>query len=56
MFADSSSVPVWARPSLSALTSAGIFRGTGAGRICANAELTRAETAEILLKIRRIFN
>jgi S-layer homology domain. len=55
VFADSSTVPVWARSSLSALTSAGILRGTGNGAISANAGLTRAETAEMLLKIRRSF-
>ncbi|MBO7405282.1 MAG: S-layer homology domain-containing protein [Clostridia bacterium] len=53
VFADSASVPAWARSSLSALTSAGIFRGTGAGSISANRGLTRAEVAEILLNVRK---
>ena len=53
VFADSASVPAWARSSLSALTSAGIFRGTGAGTISANRGLTRAEVAEILLNVRK---
>ena len=53
VFADSSAVPVWARPSLSALTTAGIFSGTGDGAIDANGTLTRAQVAELLLRVRR---
>ena len=53
VFADSASVPAWARGSLSALTSAGIFRGTGAGTISANRSLSRAEVAQILLNVRK---
>ena len=53
VFADSASVPAWARSSLSALASAGIFRGTGAGTISANRGLSRAEVAEILLNVRK---
>ncbi len=53
VFADSASVPAWARSSLSALTSAGIFRGTGAGTISANCGLSRAEVAQILLNVRK---
>ena len=55
VFADSGSVPAWARSSLSALASAGILRGTGMGQIAANSTLTRAEVAEMLLKVRQIF-
>ncbi len=54
VFADGSSVPVWAKPSLSALTSAGIFSGTGSGEIAADRTLTRAEVAELLLRVKRI--
>ena len=53
VFADGGSVPVWARPSLSALTSAGIFNGNGDGSIAADSTLTRAQVAELLLRIRR---
>ena len=53
VFADSSAVPAWARPSLSALTTAGIFSGTGDGAIDANGSLTRAQVAELLLRVRR---
>ena len=55
VFADSRTVPVWARPSLSALTSAGIFGGTGSGEIAADRTLTRAEVAELLLRVRRTY-
>ena len=51
VFADEGSVPVWARPSLSALTSAGIF--SGGGSIAADSVLTRAQAAELLLRVRR---
>ena len=53
VFADGGSVPVWARPSLSALTSAGIFSGNGDGSIDAESVLTRAQVAELLLRVRR---
>ena len=53
VFADEGSVPVWARPSLSALTSAGIFSGNGDGSIAADSALTRAQVAELLLRVRR---
>ena len=53
VFADGGSVPVWARPSLSALTSVGIFNGNGDGSIAADSTLTRAQVAELLLRIRR---
>ena len=53
VFADSGSVPVWAKPSLSALTSAGIFSGTDDGSIAAESVLTRSQVAELLLRVRR---
>lgn len=53
VFADEGSVPVWARPSLTALTSAGIFSGNGDGSIAADSALTRAQVAELLLRVRR---
>ena len=55
VFADSSSVPVWARSSLSALASAGIFSGDGSGAISADSVMTRAQVAELLLRVRRMF-
>ena len=55
VFADSQSVPAWAKSSLSALTSAGVFRGTGSGQISPNTELNRAQVAEILMKVRQIY-
>ena len=38
---------------LSALTSAGIFSGNGDGSIAADSALTRAQVAELLLRVRR---
>ena len=55
VFADGSSVPVWARSSLSALASAGIFSGDGSGAISADSVMTRAQVAELLLRVRRMF-
>lgn len=53
VFADGGSVPVWAKPSLSALASVGIFSGTEDGSIAAESVLTRGQVAELLLRVRR---
>ena len=53
VFADHSSVPVWAQGSLYALSNAGIFTGTGSGNLSPNASLSRAQTAQILLTVKK---
>lgn len=53
VFADQSSVPAWAQGSLYALSNAGIFSGTGAGNLSPNASLSRAQTAQILLTVKK---
>ncbi len=53
VFADNQSVPAWARGSLYALSDAGIFTGTGAGNLSPNASLSRAQTAQILLTVKK---
>lgn len=56
VFADSSSVPAWAMGSIYALTDAGIFNGTGSGKISANEYLNRAQTAQILLMVKKLYS
>lgn len=56
VFADNDSVPVWARSSIYALTEAGIFKGTGSGYISPNEVLSKAETAQILMNIKKLFD
>ena len=53
VFADHQSVPAWARGSLYALSDVGIFTGTGAGNLSPNASLSRAQTAQILLTVKK---
>ena len=55
VFADHSSVPAWAQGSLYALSNAGIFTGTGSGNLSPNASLSRAQTAQILLTVKKIY-
>lgn len=55
VFADSNAVPAWARGSLYALSNAGVFKGTGSGNISPNDILNRAQTAQILLTVKKIF-
>ncbi len=55
VFADGSTVPAWAKSSIYALTSVGVFNGTGNGNISANDPLSRAETAQILLTVRKLY-
>ncbi len=54
VFADHSDVPAWARGSLYALSDAGIFTGTGSGRIAPNEILDRGQTAQILLNVKNL--
>ncbi len=55
VFADNDSVPAWARSSLYALNEAGILSGTGSGNISPNAVLNRAQTAQILLTVKKLY-
>ncbi len=55
VFADSSTVPTWAKGSMYALSDAGIFKGTGSGNISPNDVLSRAQTAQILLTVKKIY-
>ena len=56
VFADHSDVPVWAQSSLYALSDAGIFKGTGSGRIAPNDILDRGQTAQILLTVKNLLD
>ncbi|MBQ2727357.1 MAG: S-layer homology domain-containing protein [Clostridia bacterium] len=56
VFADHSDVPVWAQSSLYALSDAGVFRGTGSGRIAPNEILSRGQTAQILLTVKNLLD
>ncbi len=53
VFADHSSVPAWAQGSLYALSNIGIFTGTGSGNLSPNTSLSRAQTAQILLTVKK---
>ena len=55
VFLDNSAVPAWAKSSIYALTNEGIFKGTGEGNISPNAVLSRAQTAEILLCVKKTY-
>ena len=52
-FADSQTIPAWAKPSLYALSHLGILRGTGDGNLSPDAHISRAQTAQMLYKIRQ---
>lgn len=54
VFADHSDVPAWAQSSLYALSDAGVFKGTGSGRIAPNDILSRGQTAQILLTVKNM--
>lgn len=56
VFADHSDVPAWAQGSLYALSDAGIFTGTGSGKISPNDVLDRGQTAQILLKVKNLLD
>ena len=53
-FADTSAIPAWASPSLYALNSLGILRGTGDGYLSPDTTLSRAQTAQILLTVKKL--
>jgi len=54
VFADTSAVPVWAEPSLYALADLGILRGTGDGYLSPSTTLTRGQTAQMLLSVKKL--
>ena len=56
VFSDDDAVPSWAKGSLYALTNEGVFKGTGEGRISPNETLDRAQTAQILLTIKKLYS
>jgi len=53
VFADSDSIPTWAKTSLSALSSCGIINGTDEGAVNPNSNVTRAQAAQMLLEVKR---
>jgi len=53
-FADTSAIPAWASPSLYALNSLGILRGTGDGCLSPDTTLSRAQTAQMLLTVKKL--
>lgn len=53
VFADQSSIPTWAAPSLYALSHLGVLRGDGSGNLAPDAVLSRAQTAQMLYQIRQ---
>ncbi len=55
VFADNDSVPAWAKSSLYALNEAGVLSGTGSGNISPNGVLNRAQTAQILLTVKKLY-
>ncbi|MBE6625747.1 MAG: S-layer homology domain-containing protein [Ruminococcaceae bacterium] len=55
VFADASNVPAWAKSSIYALTSAGVFNGTGNRNFSANDTVSRAEVAQMLLTVKKIY-
>ena len=56
VFADSDSVPAWAKNAIYALNSLGIFGTTDGGKLSASAEMTRANCADLLLGLTRAIN
>lgn len=52
-FADDDSIPTWAQSALYALNDLGILRGTGAGVISPFSEMTKAQTAQMLLNLQQ---
>ncbi len=55
VFADAGNVPAWAKSSVYALTAAGVFSGTGNSNFSANDAVSRAEVAQMLLKVKKIY-
>lgn len=56
VFADHSDVPVWAQSSLYALNSAGILNGTGSGYLSPSSSMSRAQTAQLLLTVKKLYD
>ena len=55
-FADSDTVPSFAKSALYALNDEGIFKGTGSGNISPNQNLSRAQAAQILLTVKKLYS
>ncbi len=55
VFADNSTVPAWAKSSIYALTSVGVLSGTGNGNFSANEAVSRAEVAQMLLTVKKLY-
>jgi len=55
VFADSGTVPAWAKSSIYALTSVGVLSGTGNGNFSANEAVSRAEVAQMLLTVKKLY-
>jgi len=53
-FADNSAIPTWAKPSLYALHGLGILQGNGDGYISPDSTINRAQTAQMLLSIKKL--
>lgn len=51
VFNDDNAIPTWAGESVYALTEHGIMEGMGMGKVSANTELTRAQTASLLCAV-----
>ncbi len=51
VFTDDSTIPVWAKSAVYALTNAGVFNGNEEGKIVPSAILSRAETVQMLYNI-----
>ncbi len=54
VFADSSAIPAWAAPSLYALHGLGVLRGMGDGELAPDSTLSRGQTAQVLLTVKRL--
>lgn len=55
-FADDSAIPTWASPSLYALSGLGILQGTGDGALSPDSPVSRAQTAQMLLTVKKLMN
>lgn len=52
-FADTATIPTWASPSLYALSSLGIMQGAGDGALSPDTPVSRAQTAQMLLIVKK---
>ncbi len=55
-FADTSVIPAWASPALYALHDLGILRGTGDGYLSPDSILSRGQTAQMLLSVKKLLS